>query len=232
MKRFFAIVLAFVMLFALSACGNNEDTSSDNSSNGTNEFDLSEIIIGDIVNKDEAFDKTATYYAYINIIDYGTITVKLDQTQAPITVENFVKLSASGFYNNLTFHRIMEGFMMQGGDPNGNGSGGSQQTIVGEFKSNGYNNTIAHKRGVISMARSNKPDSASSQFFIMHDDAPHLDGDYAAFGYVTAGMDVVDAVCTKVKPIDNNGTIPSYAQPVMHSIVISKVAAATVDSVA
>jgi peptidyl-prolyl cis-trans isomerase B (cyclophilin B) len=123
--------------------------------------------------------------------------------------------------------------MMQGGDPNGNGTGGSNKKIVGEFKANGYNNTISHVRGVISMARGGYSyDSASSQFFIMHEDYTGLDGQYAAFGYVTEGMNVVDKVCTTVKPIDNNGTIPSYAQPVINKIVISKVVEATADTAA
>ena len=232
MKRFSFIVLALVMLFAFTACGENEVTTTDKD-NDEYSFDFSEIMIGDMVNKGDAFDMHATYYAYINIIDYGTITVKLDQSQAPITVQNFVDLATSGFYNGLTFHRIMEGFMMQGGDPNGNGTGGSNKKIVGEFKANGYNNTISHVRGVISMARAGYSyDSASSQFFIMHEDYTGLDGQYAAFGYVTEGMNVVDKVCTTVKPIDNNGTIPSYAQPVINKIVISKVVEATADTAA
>ena len=110
--------------------------------------------------------------------------------------------------------------MMQGGDPAGNGTGGSENNIAGEFTSNGYDNSLSHKRGVISMARSSDPDSASSQFFICHEDAPHLDGDYAAFGIVTSGLDVVDKVCTDAEPSDGNGTIPAEAQPVIKSITI------------
>lgn len=158
--------------------------------------------------------------AVIEIEDYGTITVALDESQAPITVKNFVKLANEGFYDGLTFHRIMEGFMMQGGDPDGNGTGGSDEEIKGEFTANGVNNTLSHKRGAISMARSQMYDSASSQFFICHEDATFLDGEYACFGYVTDGIDVVDAVCTKSNPIDNNGTIPSDEQPVIKSIKI------------
>ena len=167
-----------------------------------------------------SLDEYLVYYADIVIRDYGTVTVKLDQSQAPITCENFVKLAESGFYDGLTFHRIMEGFMMQGGDPNGNGSGGSGQKIVGEFIKNGYNNTLSHTRGAISMARANAYDSASSQFFIVQEDSVSLDRLYAAFGYVTEGMDVVDAVCRDAKPTDNNGTIPKDAQPVIESITI------------
>ncbi len=124
----------------------------------------------------------------------GEIELELYPEAAPATVENFVKLVGQGFYDGLTFHRIISGFMIQGGDPLGNGMGGSKDKIKGEFKSNGFDNPLKHTRGVISMARSMMPNSASSQFFIMHADAPHLDGDYAAFGKVTAGMDTVDKI--------------------------------------
>ena len=132
--------------------------------------------------------------AKIVVKDYGIIRVELDREHAPITVDNFVKLVNSGFYNGLTFHRIIKGFMIQGGCPKGNGTGGPGYTIKGEFSSNGINNPILHKRGVISMARAMHPDSAGSQFFIMHQDAPHLDGQYAAFGHVIEGIEVVDAI--------------------------------------
>ncbi len=124
----------------------------------------------------------------------GLIKIELDEQAAPITTANFKKLVKEGFYDGLTFHRIIPGFMIQGGDPNGNGTGGSKENIKGEFAANGINNPIKHKRGVISMARAMDPDSASSQFFIMHADAPHLDGQYAAFGHVVEGMDVVDEI--------------------------------------
>ncbi len=163
---------------------------------------------------------TPTHYAEIDIKDYGVITVGLDSTTAPETVFNFLKLAESGFYDGLTFHRIMEGFMMQGGDPQGTGMGGSGETIKGEFGSNGFENPLSHVRGAISMARSDAPNSASSQFFIVHEDSPFLDGDYAAFGYVTDGMDVVDAVCEAAKPTDGNGTIPADQQPVINSITV------------
>ena len=166
-------------------------------------------------------DENLTYYADIVIEDYGTITVALDQASAPITVANFVELAESGFYDGLTFHRIIEGFMMQGGCPEGTGYGGSDEEIVGEFSENGYNNPLSHTRGAISMARSNDYDSASSQFFIVHEDSiESLDGKYAAFGYVTEGMDVVDAVCEAAEPTDGNGTISAEDQPVITSITI------------
>ena len=160
------------------------------------------------------------YYADIDIKDYGKITVKLDQSSAPVTCANFVQLANEGFYNGLTFHRIIDGFMMQGGDPEGTGIGGSENEIVGEFSMNGHDNAISHKRGTISMARSQNPDSASSQFFIVHQDSTFLDGQYAGFGEVTEGIEVVDAVCTAVEPIDGNGTIPAENQPVINTIVI------------
>ena len=152
--------------------------------------------------------------------DYGTITVELDQEAAPITCANFVELANSGFYNGLTFHRIIEGFMMQGGDPNGDGTGGSDNNIVGEFTNNGYENNLSHTRGAISMARSSDYNSASSQFFIVQEDSTNLDGDYAVFGYVTDGMDVVDAICEAAQPTDDNGTISAEDQPVITSITI------------
>lgn len=159
-----------------------------------------------------------THYAEIDIADHGVITVALYGNDAPISVANFVKLANEGFYNGLTFHRIISGFMMQGGDPNGNGTGGSENTIKGEFSSNGVENTLSHTRGAISMARSQNPDSASSQFFICHADSTFLDGQYACFGYVTDGMDVVDAVCEAAQPTDGNGTIPADQQPVITAI--------------
>jgi len=151
--------------------------------------------------------------AELEIEDYGTISLTLDKAVAPITVENFVELAESGFYDGLTFHRIIEGFMMQGGDPNGNGSGGSGKNITGEFYYNGYPNYLAHSRGVISMARSDDYNSASSQFFIMHADYESLDGLYAAFGWVTDGMDIVDQICSETPVEDGNGTVLPENQP-------------------
>ncbi len=124
----------------------------------------------------------------------GVITLSLDENVAPITVDNFTKLANDGYYNGLCFHRVIPGFMIQGGCPEGTGTGGPGYNIKGEFAQNGVDNTIKHLRGVISMARSGHPDSAGSQFFIMHDDAPHLDGSYAAFGQVTSGIEIVDEI--------------------------------------
>lgn len=161
--------------------------------------------------------------AVIEVQDYGTIRVQLCPDVAPITVNNFIQLAESGFYDGLTFHRIMSGFMIQGGDPNGNGTGGSGTNIKGEFAANGVNNPLKHTRGTISMARGAYDyDSASSQFFIMHVDYPSLDGNYAAFGSVIEGIEVVDAICEKVMPIDDNGTVPPEDQPVITKISIEK----------
>lgn len=166
-------------------------------------------------------DTSLTYYADISIKDYGTVTVKLEPSEAPVTCENFINLANSGFYNGLTFHRIMEGFMMQGGNPKGDGTGGSDQTIIGEFSDNGYKNTLSHKRGAISMARNGYDyNSASSQFFIVQADSTFLDGQYAAFGYVTSGIEIVDKICKNAKPTDDNGTIPASQQPVIESVSI------------
>ena len=174
----------------------------------------------DAVTLDVSKSLTGTHDVEIKVKDYGTIDVQLDADTAPITVTNFIKLVQENFYDGLTFHRIMDGFMIQGGDPLGNGTGGSDQTIKGEFKNNKVENNISHKRGVISMARSSDPDSASSQFFIVQTDSTFLDGDYAAFGEVTSGMDVVDAICKDAKPIDDNGTIPADQQPVIEYIKV------------
>ena len=158
------------------------------------------------------------HYVQIDVQDYGLITAELDANAAPITVTNFVKLVKEGFYDGLTFHRIIDGFMIQGGDPLGNGTGGSDETIWGEFAANGWDNPILHERGVLSMARSSAPNSASSQFFIMHDAAPHLDGSYAAFGHVLSGMEAVDAICANTPVTDGNGSVAKANQPVITSI--------------
>lgn len=168
-----------------------------------------------------ALDPKLTYYADIVVEDYGTITIRLEPEAAPVTVQNFIDLARSGFYDGLTFHRIQAGFVIQGGDPNGDSSGGSETTIKGEFAANGHNNPISHVRGVISMARSKDYNSASSQFFIVHRDNPDsLDGLYAAFGYVVAGMDIVDELCAVARPINSMGMLPASSQPVIESITI------------
>ena len=151
----------------------------------------------------------------------GTITVVLYPEQAPKAVENFITHAQEGYYDGLTFHRVIDDFMIQGGDPNGDGTGGSEETITGEFSSNGEENDISHERGVISMARAQDPDSASSQFFIMQQDTTSLDGEYAAFGHVTEGMEVVDAICENTPVQDSNGTVLPDDQPVITSIEVT-----------
>jgi peptidyl-prolyl cis-trans isomerase B (cyclophilin B) len=191
MKKIISYILALVMCFSLFAgC---------NSSSGK---------------------LTGKHHAEIEIENYGVIKLELDGDTAPITVANFVGLAKSGFYNGLTFHRIIEGFMIQGGDPEGNGTGGSDKTIKGEFYENGVSNTISHVRGVISMARANDPDSASSQFFIVHENSAHLNGKYAAFGFVTEGIEIVDAICENTPVTDSNGTVKAEHQPVIKEIRI------------
>ena len=158
------------------------------------------------------------YTAELTIKDYGTIRFEMDADKAPISVTNFVNLAESGFYNGLTFHRIMEGFMMQGGASRDE----KVPTIRGEFSANGVKNDQSHVRGAVSMARANDMNSASSQFFIVQKDSTFLDGQYACFGYVTEGMDVVDAICESAPVTDNNGSVPEGSQPVIESIVILK----------
>lgn len=201
MKRFIALLLCVVMAFCLVACGEEGSTANPNK-NGKTDY------------------SKGTHHVVIDVKDYGKIELELDADTAPITVENFCTLAANGFYDGLTFHRIIDGFMIQGGDPDHNGTGGSDKEIKGEFSANGIENNISHKRGVISMARANDPDSASSQFFIVHEDSDFLDGNYAAFGYVTDGMDVVDAIATETPVVDNNGTVLFENQPVINSVKV------------
>lgn len=163
---------------------------------------------------------SGTHHAEMILKDYGTIKMELDADTAPLTVTNFVKLVQEDFYDGLTFHRIINDFMMQGGDPEGNGTGGAEETVKGEFSNNGVENDISHTKGVISMARSTDYDSASSQFFIVQADSTYLDGDYAAFGHVTEGMDIVDEICKNAKPINSGGLIDTPEQPVIEDIVI------------
>ncbi|MCI8625623.1 MAG: peptidylprolyl isomerase [Lachnospiraceae bacterium] len=162
----------------------------------------------------------------IEIEDYGTIKLELDRKAAPITVENFLKLVEEDFYDGLTFHRIVSGFMIQGGDPEGTGMGGSDETIKGEFSANGVENSLSHTRGAISMARSSAMDSASSQFFIVQEDSTFLDGEYAAFGYVTEGIEIVDQIVEEVLqyPFADEGMnlVATEHQPVIKSITVVK----------
>ncbi len=212
MRKKLAIIMALAMLMSLAACGTGKPSSDGSSADKVADTSVSE----------DTRSSTAggIHHAEIVIKDYGTVTVELDGDAAPITVDNFISLAKDGFYDGLTFHRIIDGFMIQGGDPKGNGTGGSDKTIKGEFAENGVDNPISHEAGVISMARSQDPDSASSQFFITVADASFLDGKYAAFGHVTDGMDVAEQIAKDAEPVDGNGTIPPEAQPVIEKIRI------------
>ena len=199
----------FLLLGTATACGsdNNSDSSEKDSTTTAAE------------SSDETTANDASSASETASSDVLTFVIYPDD--APITCENFENLVSDGFYDGLTFHRIVEDFMAQGGDPSGNGTGGSEKTIKGEFSQNGVDNPLSHTRGVVSMARSSDPDSASSQFFICYsDDDTFLDGQYAAFGHVTEGMDIVDQICKDAKPTDNNGTISADEQPVMTSVTI------------
>ena len=156
----------------------------------------------------------------IEMQDGAIMKAELYPDIAPITVENFVNLINEGFYNGLTFHRVIDGFMIQGGCPNGTGMGGSGKNIKGEFSGNGVPNDLVHSRGVLSMARSSNPNSASSQFFIMHLNSPHLDGQYAAFGKITDGIDVVDYIAAQTPVTDANGSVAKQNQPVIKAITL------------
>ena len=197
MKRFLSMLCAMMLLCALgAACAE-------------------EIPAGEAA---ETASGAEPVYIRIAVRDFGDIYAELYPDVAPITVENFMGLVNRNFYDGLTFHRIISSFMIQGGDPLGNGTGGSGQNIKGEFSANGVENKLAHTRGVLSMARSSDMNSASSQFFIMHQNASHLDGQYAAFGKVVAGMWVVDKICQAACVQDNNGTVLAADQPVMETV--------------
>lgn len=219
MKRLISIILMAALLsLCLTGCGDTRENADKSTAKTTKKESFAEKKDAGTSNSQYL---TGKHHAEIVIAEYGKLELELDADVAPITVTNFVNLAKKGFYNGLTFHGIMSGFMIQGGDPNGDGTGGSEETIKGEFKSNGIENTMSHKRGVISMARTqNDPDSASSQFFIVQADSDFLDGDYAAFGKVTAGMDIVDKICQSVQPIDNNGTVPADQQPKITAIKV------------
>lgn len=231
MKKIWKLAAAAVLVIALAGCGNGEQGNQQAADNtgapgtqgvsGTQSSeDTSAAQEGTDSSGQETVidDPAGLHHVEITVRDYGTISVELDGDAAPITVENFLKLAGDGFYDGLTFHRIISGFMIQGGDPLGNGTGGSGQNIKGEFAQNGVENDLSHTRGAISMARSMKMDSASSQFFIVHEDSVALDGQYACFGYVTEGMEVVDAICEDISVTD--GMVAAEDQPVIESIKV------------
>ncbi len=192
MKKILILSLVLVLALSMSACSDKESGLAEES-----------------------------YTIEIEIENYGVITAVLDAKTAPITVENFINLINKDFYNGISFHRIINGFMMQGGDPDGDGTNNEgTPTIKGEFAYNGVENNISHTRGTLSMARSSSYNSAASQFFIMHQDDTRLDGQYAAFGKVTDGMDIVDEICTKTPVTDNNGSVAKANRPIIKEIRI------------
>lgn len=233
MKKSYIIIAAVIVLMIIAmgiyAVVNNNQKDEEKRENTNNEVNsinenVEENQVANTQTNNESEENkmysTGKHHAEIVVKNYGTIALELDADIAPITVENFANLVNEGFYNGLTFHRIISGFMIQGGDPLGNGTGGSSKTIKGEFASNGVKNSISHVRGTISMARSSMPNSASSQFFIVHQDSTFLDGQYAAFGTVTSGMDVVDKICEDTVVEDNNGTVAAKNQPIIEKITM------------
>lgn len=222
MKRKFLLTAMMAVMCGvfLTGCKSSEKNSADIvvDEKTAEEAGFSDGTENDVLDTSEIL--SGKHHAEIVVKDYGTIKVELDADSAPLTVTNFVKLAQEGFYDGLTFHRIMDGFMMQGGDPLGNGTGGSKETIKGEFSSNGVDNSLSHTKGAISMARSSNPDSASSQFFIVETDSTFLDGEYAVFGYVTEGIEIVEKICEDAEPTDNNGSIQKEQQPVMETVMI------------
>lgn len=200
-----SLIMAAVMIFTLLGCSNNNQPE-------VHEVNL--VVGGDKSPAEPSELLSGKYSVRIEIENYGDIVLELDADSAPISVTNFMKLVNEDFYSGLTFHRIINGFMMQGGESKEK----KAANIKGEFSANGIDNPIRHERGVISMARANDPNSADSQFFICHQDSFFLDGQYAAFGHVVSGMDVVDRICEEAIVVDNNGTVLPDNQPVIKGI--------------
>lgn len=228
MKKEVIITILVAILLIAGMVGyalyNNQKTKKPNNNENKTEntvvSDKEENTVADENKEENKVYSKGKHHAEIVIKDYGTIALELDADVAPITVENFAELVNKGFYNGLTFHRIISGFMIQGGDPQGTGMGGSDKEIKGEFAANGVKNSISHTRGVISMARATAYDSASSQFFIVHQDSKFLDGNYAGFGRVTSGIEIVDKICADAKVEDNNGTVLKANQPIIEKITM------------
>ena len=234
MKSYFSIIAIMALVVCMFAgCGSKKSNTSSNANSGTSSSESAkqeETAVpestestdagSDISSSDDTKQLSGKHHVVIKVKKYGNIKVELDADTAPISVTNFVNLAKKGFYDGLTFHRIIDGFMIQGGDPSGDGTGGSDETIKGEFSDNGVENNISHVRGTISMARSSENDSASSQFFIVQSDSTYLDGQYAGFGTVTSGMDIVDKICKDTPVTDSNGTVEKENQPVIEKITV------------
>ena len=210
-KKILCIICALALIFAFAGCDKTDTTA--NKGNANNAGDSNNDDIEEMKNL-----LSGKHHAEIKVKDMGVIKLELDADTAPITVTNFVNLAKDGFYDGLTFHRVIHDFMIQGGDPEGNGTGGSSENIKGEFLVNGVKNTISHVRGTISMARAISYNSASSQFFIVHEDSTFLDGQYAGFGKVTSGIEIVDKICKDTQVEDNNGKVLKENQPVITKI--------------
>jgi len=207
------IIIAGVTIYIIANKNNDTVTTSKENENNQKIEEEKEM------NNEPIEYLSGKHNVEIEVKDLGVIALELDADIAPITVTNFIKLVKQGFYNGLTFHRIIDGFMIQGGDPLGNGMGGSSEKIKGEFIANGVANSISHVRGVISMARAGYSyDSASSQFFIVHEDSLFLDGQYASFGKVTSGMEIVDKIAENTQVEDSNGTVLKENQPIIKEI--------------
>lgn len=226
-KRLAVLITALAMLaVSFSGCGSTENPGTTTDSTSSQQQDAENLQDDETADKEEASDSNEQAENAENNADDSSATssevtdrrdfiVTLYSEYAPITCENFEKLVSEGFYNGLTFHRVVDEFMAQGGDPMGTGMGGSENTIKGEFMANGVDNKLSHKRGVISMARSSDPDSASSQFFICYVDYPFLDGNYAAFGEVTEGMEVIDAFLAVPRSYNMSGELASPQTPIV-----------------
>lgn len=223
-------IVAAACLFVYDKLKGDDNTTADyteftSGDSGNNEENTEEKD-GDVEAVEVEFtnEYTATHYVEMEFETYGTVKLELDSTAAPITVANFVSLVKSGFYDGLTIHRAQDGFVIQGGDPLGNGYGQSKTPIKGEFSSNGVANPLTHTRGAISMARSEDPDSATCQFFIVHQDSAKysLDGLYAAFGYVTEGMEVIDKICSETQSTDSMGVLAKEDQPIIKKVTVTK----------
>ena len=222
LKKFFALMICLSVIFVFVGCTSKSDISENTNTSAENEpTDNAPSKAEEKTAETQSIEDKEANKKMIEIVmeDGSVMELELYPDIAPATVENFIKLASEGFYDGLTFHRIISGFMIQGGDPQGTGFGGSKDTIKGEFSSNGFENNLSHKRGVISMARSQNPNSASSQFFICHADSEFLDGNYAAFGKMTSGFEVLDKLAgTPVE--DSNGTVAKENQPVIKTITV------------
>lgn len=223
-RNWCGLFLTVLLALSLTACGGKESSSTSDagSSQDGSEMPGAGSNLSDTDGAQNGGDQNTTHHITIEVEGYGTLSCELYEEAAPETVANFLELAQSGFYDGLTFHRVVPGFVIQGGDPLGNGYGSLEETITGEFAANGFDNPLSHTRGVLSMARSQDYDSASCQFFIVHQDAQYsLDGMYAAFGCVTEGMEIVDAIVENTPVANpNSGFVEAENQPVITKITV------------